>query len=306
MGMLDGRVVIVTGGGRGLGRAHCLELAGAGATVVVNDLGVGVRGEAGDDERPPAELVVEEIESAGGSAMADATSVADWDGMEALVARTVERYGALHAVVNNAGMLRDRMLTSLTEDDFDSVIGVHLKGTFALTRHACAHWRERAKAGEAVSGRVVSTTSGAGLWGNVGQTNYAAAKAAIAMFTKTVAVEMERYGVTANCLSPIAATRMTMSTALLAAARDGDDGPEGGWDPLDPANASPVVAWLCSEASGWLTGAVLRVDGSTVSPVEGWTVRPGYSAKGGEALELAEVDHGLRKVFGISPRPLGG
>jgi NAD(P)-dependent dehydrogenase (short-subunit alcohol dehydrogenase family) len=153
---------------------------------------------------------------------------------------------------------------------------------------------------------VVSTTSGAGLWGNVGQTNYAAAKAAIAMFTKTVAVEMERYGVTANCLSPIAATRMTMSTALLAAARDGDDGPEGGWDPLDPANASPVVAWLCSEASGWLTGAVLRVDGSTVSPVEGWTVRPGYSAKGGEALELAEVDHGLRKVFGISPRPLGG
>jgi NAD(P)-dependent dehydrogenase (short-subunit alcohol dehydrogenase family) len=306
VGLLDGRVVIVTGGGRGLGRAHCLALAGAGATVVVNDLGVGVRGEAGDDERPPAELVVEEIEGGGGSAMVDVTSVADWDGMEALVARTVERYGALHAVVNNAGMLRDRMLTSLTEDDFDAVLGVHLKGTFALTRHACAHWRERAKAGESVSGRVVSTTSGAGLWGNVGQTNYGAAKAAIAMFTKTVALEMERYGVTANSLSPIAATRMTMSTPLLAAARDGGAGADVGWDPLDPANASPVVAWLCSEASGWLTGAVLRVDGSTVSPVDGWTVREGYTAQGGEALELDEVDHGLRKAFGISPRPLGG
>jgi NAD(P)-dependent dehydrogenase (short-subunit alcohol dehydrogenase family) len=306
MGLLDGRVVIVTGGGRGLGRAHCLELAAAGATVVVNDLGVGVRGEAGDDERPPAELVAEEIESGGGTAMADLTSVADWDGMEALVARTVARYGALHAVVNNAGMLRDRMLTSLTEDDYDAVLGVHLKGTFALTRHACAHWRERAKAGEPVSGRVVSTTSGAGLWGNVGQTNYGAAKAAIAMFTKTVALEMERYGVTANSVSPIAATRMTVSTPLLAAARDAGAGGEAGWDPLDPANASPVVAWLCSEGSGWLTGAVLRVDGNTVSPVEGWTVRPGFTAKGGEALELDEVDHGLRKVFGISPRPLGG
>ena len=261
MGLLDGRVVIVTGGGRGLGRAHCLELAAAGATVVVNDLGVGVRGEAGEDERPPAELVVEEIEAGGGTACADLTSVADWDGMEALVARTVDTYGALHAVVNNAGMLRDRMLTSLTEDDFDAVIGVHLKGTFGLTRHACAHWRELAKAGEAVSGRVVTTTSGAGLWGNVGQTNYGAAKAAIAMFTKTVALEMERYGVTANSLSPIAATRMTMSTPLLAAARDGGDGVEAGWDPLDPANASPVVAWLCSEFAGYMTGQSIVIDG---------------------------------------------
>jgi NAD(P)-dependent dehydrogenase (short-subunit alcohol dehydrogenase family) len=306
VGLLDGRIVIVTGGGRGLGRAHCLELAGAGATVVVNDLGVGVRGEAGDDERSPADLVVEEIQALGGTACSDVTSVADWDGMEALVAATVERYGALHAVVNNAGLLRDRMLTSLTEDDYDAVLGVHLKGTFALTRHACAHWRERAKAGEPVSGRVVSTTSGAGLWGNVGQTNYGAAKAAIAMFTKTVALEMERYGVTANSVSPIAATRMTVSTPLFAAARDAGAGAEPGWDPLDPANASPVVAWLCSEGSGWLTGAVLRVDGNTVSPVDGWTVRPGFTAKGGEALELDEVDHGLRKVFGISPRPLGG
>lgn len=298
MGALDGRVVIVTGAGRGLGRSHCLELARHGATVVVNDLGVAVDGSP-DDEPSPAGSVVREVEALGATAVADATSVTDWDGMGALVDRTVERFGDLHAVVTNAGFLRDRMLTSMTEDDFDAVIGVHLKGTFALAHHACGHWRKRHKAGEPVSGRVVTTTSGAGLFGNVGQTSYGAAKAAIAAFTQTLAMEMERYGVTANAISPIAATRMLASIGREASTGDG-------WDPLDPANASPVVAWLASEASGWLTGAVLRIDGNTVSPCTGWTVGDGYRARSGEQLTVDELDLGLRKRYGVAPTGLGG
>jgi NAD(P)-dependent dehydrogenase (short-subunit alcohol dehydrogenase family) len=298
MGLLEGRVVIVTGGGRGLGRAHSLALATQGATVVVNDLGVGLHGEA-DDDSSPADQVVTEIESAGGTAWADGTSVADWDGMEALVARTVERFGGLHAVVNNAGFIRDRMLVSMSEDDFDSVLAVHLKGTVALTKHACAYWRERSKAGERVTGRIVMTTSGAGLFGNAGQANYGSAKGAIATLAGIVALEMERYGVTANAISPIAATRMLAS---IGRSGDGDDG----WDPLDPANASPVVAWLCSEESGWLSGAVLRVDGNTVYRVKGWAVENGYGSRSGEALTVEELGLGIRKMFGAAPAGLGG
>jgi NAD(P)-dependent dehydrogenase (short-subunit alcohol dehydrogenase family) len=299
MSVLDGRVVIVTGGGRGLGRAHCLELARQGATVVVNDLGLGLKGEAEDNAFPPADQVVAEIEAIGGKAMADNTSVADWDGMGALVARTVEHFGELHAVVNNAGFIRDRMLVSMTEDDFDSVLEVHLKGSVALTKHACMHWRERAKAGEQVSGRVVLTTSGAGLFGNVGQANYGSAKGAIATLAGIVALEMERYGVTANAISPIAATRM-----LATIGRQADEGAE--WDPLDPANASPVVAWLCSEESGWLSGAVLSIDGNTVRRVNGWTVVGGYTSKSGQALDAGELGLGIRKLFGAAPLGLGG
>jgi NAD(P)-dependent dehydrogenase (short-subunit alcohol dehydrogenase family) len=299
MGVLDGRVVIVTGGGRGLGRAHCLELAAAGATVVVNDLGVGLRGEHEENAVSPADAVVAEIEGMGGTAISDGTSVADWDGMGALVARTVERFGDLHGVVNNAGFLRDRMLTAMSEDDFDSVIQVHLKGTFALTKHACTYWRDRVKAGHKVSGRVVNTTSGAGLFGNVGQTNYGSAKSAIATFSIMAAMEMQRYGVTVNAVSPIAATRMLASIGR---------GPEDGevWSALAPENASPVVAWLCSEEAGWLTGNVLRVDGNTVFRVTGWTVAEGYRSKDGEALTVDELGLGLRKMYGISPRGLGG
>src|ERR1700686_3582179 len=165
MGLLDGRVGIVTGGGRGLGRAHCLELARQGATVVVNDLGVGLHGEADDGSGSPAESVLAEIEAMGATGMADGTSVTDWDGMAALVRATVERFGDLHAVVNNAGFIRDRMLVSMTEDDFDAVVAVHLKGTTALTKHACAYWRDRAKAGAKGSGRGVVPTSGAAVLG---------------------------------------------------------------------------------------------------------------------------------------------
>jgi NAD(P)-dependent dehydrogenase (short-subunit alcohol dehydrogenase family) len=299
MGLLDGRVTIVTGGGRGLGRAHCLELARQGATVVVNDLGVGLHGEAEEASQSPAEHVVAEIEAAGGKALADGTSVTDWDGMARLVARTVEQFGDLHAVVNNAGFIRDRMLVAMSEEEFDAVIAVHLKGTTALTKHACAYWRDQVKAGEHVSGRVVMTTSGAGLFGNIGQANYGSAKGAIATLAGIVAMEMQRYGVTVNAISPIAATRMLATIGRSATA-------EAGWDPLDVANSSPVVAWLCSEEAGWLSGAVLRVDGNTVRRVRGWTVEGGYTSTSGEALRSDEVGLGVRKLFGAAPLGLGG
>jgi NAD(P)-dependent dehydrogenase (short-subunit alcohol dehydrogenase family) len=295
MGMLDGRVVIVTGGGRGLGRSHCLELARQGATVVVNDLGTSVEG--GPDTTSCAEEVAGEIGDMGGLARASAVSVADNAAVEALVTKTTEEFGRLDAVVNNAGVMRDKMITGMSEDDFDQVIAVHLKGTWVLTRHACAFWRSRAKAGETVHGRIVNTTSGTGLFGNVGQANYGAAKAGIANLTIISAMEMQRYGVTANAISPIARTRMT---ELLPAMQSG--APEG-WDPYDPGNASPVVAWLASEESGWLTGAILRVDGSRVQRMRSWEIDPvvQYASPTGERLNAAELDGGLRAAFGISP-----
>jgi NAD(P)-dependent dehydrogenase (short-subunit alcohol dehydrogenase family) len=296
VGLLDGRVVIVTGAGRGLGREHALELARNGATVVVNDLNVSLRGEADDTGASPAEEVVAEIEAMGGTAITNGASVSDWNAMEALVNETVERFGDLHAVVNNAGFLRDRMLTSMSEDEFDAVLDVHLKGTFTVTRHACGYWREQAKAGKPVSGRIVNTTSGAGLWGNVGQTNYSSAKAAIAMLTTVTAMEMERYGVTANVISPIAATRMLASI--------GREGGGEGWDRLDPSNASPVVAWLCSEQSGWLTGQVLRVDGNTLMRVGGYTIDASYPSKSGQKLSVEELGVGMRKLFNAYPQGL--
>ncbi|MBX6388946.1 MAG: SDR family NAD(P)-dependent oxidoreductase [Frankia sp.] len=297
--MLDGRVVIVTGGGRGIGRAHCLELAAHGAMVVVNDLGVGVRGESADDAaQSPADAVVAEIEAIGGVAVSDTGSVADWAAVAAMVQRTIERFGRLDAVVNNAGILRDATITSMTEQDWDAVLAVHLKGTFALTKHACDYWRAQYKAGQPVSGRIVNTTSGAGLVGNFGQAAYAASKAGIANLTRTTAMEGARYGVTANCIAPIAATRMTAGTGH-AQSGGGD-----GLDPFDPANSSPVVAWLCSEQSGWLTGQVLRIDGNTVHPVDTWTVRPGYTAAGGGRLSATEIDAALRVVMGVAPAGL--
>ncbi len=299
MGLLEGRVVIVTGGGRGLGRYHCLELARQGAMVVVNDLGLSLHGESEDGSVSPAEEVVSEIEAAGGAAVVDGTSVTDWDGMAALVERTVEMFGDLHAVVNNAGFIRARMLVSMTEQDFDAVVAVHLKGTAALTRHACAYWRDQSKLGRKVTGRVVMTTSGAGLFGNVGQANYGSAKGAIATLAGLVALEMQRYGVTANAVSPIPATRMQASSGRAGAGGEA-------WDPLDPANASPVVAWLCSEESGWLSGSVLRVDGNTVRRVRGWTVEGGYKSTSGEALTTEELGLGIRKLFGAAPLGLAG
>jgi NAD(P)-dependent dehydrogenase (short-subunit alcohol dehydrogenase family) len=299
VGLLDGRVVIVTGGGRGLGRSHCVEMAAHGATVVVNDLGAGLHGEEAERVSPAGEVVAA-IEAKGGTAIADGTSVSDHAGMAALVERTVETFGRLDAVVNNAGIIRDRMLTGMSEEDFDQVVAVHLKGTFNLTRHACDHWRAVAKTGGEVSGRIINTTSGTGLFGNVGQANYGAAKAAIANLTVITAMEMDRYGVTANAISPIARTRMTEGLPSMDADAD------GAWDRFDPANASPVVAWLASAGSGWLTGAVLRIDGNTVQRVRGWEVdsRAGYRSGSGQRLEATELDRGMRVAFGALPSGL--
>jgi NAD(P)-dependent dehydrogenase (short-subunit alcohol dehydrogenase family) len=299
MALLEGRVVLVTGGGRGIGRNHCLELASHGATVVVNDLGVGVQGEGADET--PAQQVVAEIEAAGGTAIADATSVTDFEGVGSLVKRIVARFGRLDAVVNNAGILRDGMLTSMSEDDWDVVIGTHLKGTFAVTKHACDYWRATAKGGQPVSGRVVNTTSGTGLFGNIGQANYGAAKAAIATFTVITAMEMDRYQVTVNAISPLARTRMT-ATIL------GESGGPGEWDKFDPANSSPVVAWLVSERSGWLTGAILRIDGNQIQRVRPWEVDAGtvFRAARDGRLEAGEIDAGLRRAYSVLPRGTSG
>lgn len=293
MGILDGKVAIVTGGGRGLGRAHCLALAGAGATVVVNDLGSGLHGE--QTRESPADEVVAEIAERGGRAMANHASVTDWNAAEDLVALTVERFGRLDVVVNNAGIVRDRMLFSMTEADFDSVVAVHLKGTFALTRHACAYWRDTAKRGEPVAGRVINTTSGTGLFGNAGQANYGAAKAGIAGLTVITALEMRKYGVTANAISPIAATRMTADLPV------GQAEAAGGFDPLDPANASGVVVYLASDAAGWLTGQILRIDGDKVNRLQGWTITGIHPSGSGGAVTAEELVEALPRLYGAAP-----
>jgi NAD(P)-dependent dehydrogenase (short-subunit alcohol dehydrogenase family) len=242
-------------------------------------------------------VVVAEIEAAGWTAVADPTSVSDFAGVAAMVERTVSEFGRLDGVVNNAGILRDKMLTSMAEEDFDAVIAVHLKGSFNLTHHASLHWRALGKAGRPVSGRIVNTTSGAGLWGNVGQINYATAKAGLVAMTTVTAMEMGRYGVTANIVSPIARTRMTADLSL------GWKDEEEGFDRLDPANTSPAVAWLVSEASGWLTGAVLRVDGDTIMRVNGFemddVVR--YRTAPGEKLDATKLDAGMRRAYGLVP-----
>jgi NAD(P)-dependent dehydrogenase (short-subunit alcohol dehydrogenase family) len=288
MGFLDGRVVIVTGAGRGLGRQHALELARHGATVVVNDLGEGLSS--------PADQVVAEIDAAGGVASADGASVTDFAAVGELVERALKAHGHIDAVVNNAGIVRDRMITTMSEEDFDLVVAVHLKGTWNLTRHVCGHWRDLAKVGGAVSGRIVNTTSGTGLFGNVGQSNYGAAKAAIANLTVITAMEMDRYGVTANAISPLARTRMTEGLPAM-------QGPVEGWDVYDPANASPVVAYLCSAASGWLSGNVLRVRGDTVQRLRPWEVDPQMTYRGapGEPVDATALDRGLRVAFGAFP-----
>jgi len=296
--MLQGRVAIVTGGGRGIGREHCLELARHGAAVVVNDPGVGVHGEGSESGERPADDVVAEITAAGGEALADYSSVTSWDDCAALVQRAVAELGRLDVVVNNAGILRDRMITSMSEDDFDAVLAVHVKGTFSMTKHACNHWRAVAKAGGENCARVINTTSGAGMYGNIGQAAYGAAKAAIANLTLVTALEMGRYDVTANAISPVAATRMTAT-----AGADATD--HGEWHPMDPGNSSPVVAYLASEQSSWLTGQVLRVEGNVVRRAHTWDLEPGeYVATSGTRLDAAELVDGIRRLYGAMPRGL--
>ena len=260
---LEGKVAIVTGAGRGIGREHALALARAGSKVLVNDLGGSLAGEGSDTT--PAQDVVAEIEAAGGVAAADGENVADFAGAERMVRHAVEALGGLDILVNNAGIIRDRMLVNMDEAEWDAVINVHLKGHFAPTRHAAAYWRERSKAGEQVHARVVNTSSPSGVFGNVGQANYGAAKAGIAAFTLIAAQELGRYGVTVNCVAPNARTRMTEAAFGDMAATEGE------FDAMDPANMAPIVVALCADEAQDITGQVLFVYGGSVNFLQGWS-----------------------------------
>jgi NAD(P)-dependent dehydrogenase (short-subunit alcohol dehydrogenase family) len=266
MGTLDNRVALVTGAGRGLGREHALLLAREGAKVVVNDLGGDWQG-GGADETPAA-LVVKEIEAQGGQAVANFDNVAEWDGARRMVDTAIEAFGALHVVVNNAGILRDRVVFNMTEEDWDAVVDVHLKGHFLTTRFASAYWREQHKVGVDLQGRIINTTSPAGLYGNPGQTNYAAAKAGILAMTETNALELGRYGVKVNCVAPVARTRLMTNTPGTADRIGEPDEPDA-FDEYHPANVSPVVAMLAS-ADCPFTGRVFQVRGTKVGLCDGW------------------------------------
>jgi NAD(P)-dependent dehydrogenase (short-subunit alcohol dehydrogenase family) len=290
----EGRVVIVTGAGRGIGREHALAFAREGALVVVNDLGTGPHG-AGRSGGP-AQEVAEHIRDLGGRAVASSDDVADWDGAARLVKTAVSAFGRLDVLVNNAGFVRDRMIVSMTEQEWDDVIRVHLKGHFLPLRHAAAHWRERVKSGAAPDARVINTSSGAGLLGSVGQANYAAAKAGIAALTQVAAAELARYGVTVNAIAPAARTRMTEEVFADMMARPGE-----GFDAMDPANVAPLVVWLGSAASAHVTGRVFEVEGGVISLATGW--RHGPRVDRGARWPVAEVGEAVAKLLAQAPPP---
>ena len=266
MGVLDGRVAIITGAGRGIGREHALLFAKEGASVVVNDLGGSNSGDGAD--AGPAQDVADEIIAAGGRAIANTNNVAIWDGAKELVAQAVDEFGRLDVLVNNAGILRDSFIAAMEESNWDAVIAVHLKGHFAMLRHAAAYWKAQSKAGDQPAASVINTASGSGLTlPNAGQANYGAAKAAIAAITLIAADELERYGVRVNAIAPIARTRLTLATpgmgTLMAEPDDGEV------DLFSPANISPLVAYLASEKCQ-VTGNVYAVQGGAISQLSGW------------------------------------
>jgi NAD(P)-dependent dehydrogenase (short-subunit alcohol dehydrogenase family) len=283
-GLCTGRVVVITGAGNGIGRAHALAFAAQGAKVVVNDLG-GARDGAGASAGP-AQQVADEIIAAGGEAVANTEDISSWAGAGRLVGRAVEAFGGLDVVVNNAGILRDRMIVTMTEQDWDAVIGVHLKGTFAVLHHAAAYWRQRAKERHANDARVINTTSPSGLFGNPGQSNYGAAKAGIASLTVIAARELDRYGVTVNAIAPTALTRMTEDIPMMRDAAAAGD--------LSPEAISPLVVWLGSAQSRPVTGRVFGVWGNAITVLEGWVNGPSVSRDSRwTPAELSEVLPGL-------------
>ncbi|MEB4328961.1 SDR family oxidoreductase [Mycobacterium ulcerans] len=268
MGLLDGRVVIVTGAGGGIGCAHALAFAAEGARVVVNDIGVGLDGSpAGGGSA--AHGVVDEITAAGGEAVANGSDVSNWQQAADLISTAVDTFGGLDVLVNNAGIVRDRMMANTSEEEFDAVIAVHLKGHFATMRHAASYWRGLSKVGKAVDARIINTSSGAGLQGSVGQANYSAAKAGIAALTLVGAAEMGRYGVTVNAIAPAARTRMTETVFAEMMAK-----PDEGFDAMAPENVSPLVVWLASAEAGAVTGKVFEVEGGVIRVAEGWAHGP--------------------------------
>jgi len=287
-GICDGRVVIVTGDGRGLGRAHALEFARQGAAVVVNDIGVELDGKGGSSG--PAGEVVAEIMKTGGRAIANSADVADWEQTRGLVQSALDAFGRLDGVINNAGFVRDRMFVNSSEEEWDAVVRVHLKGHFCVARHAAAHWRDEAKAGRPVDARIINTSSGAGLQGSVGQSAYSAAKAAIAGLTLVQAAELGRYGITANAIAPSARTRMTETVFA-----DMMKQPEDGFDAMAPENVSPLVVWLGSAESREVTGQVFEVSGGSLSLADGW--REGPKIDRGARWEASEIGAGVRELL---------
>jgi len=280
--------VVVTGAGRGIGREHALEFARQGAHVVVNDVGAEVDGSGGSIG--PASEVVTAIEALGGRAVVNGDDISTDDGAKRLIDTAVEAFGGLDVVVNNAGILRDRMLVNMTFDEWDAVIRVHLRGTFATSHHAANYWRDRSKAGDDVAGRIINTSSPSGIYGNVGQTNYGAAKAGIASFTIIAAMELARYGVTVNAIAPVAATRMTIPLQAGGAPTVAD----GEWSPGDPGNIAPLVVWLGSREAAGVTGRVFNVRGDRISVAEGW--HAGEAVEAGrrwDPVELGEIIPGL-------------
>jgi NAD(P)-dependent dehydrogenase (short-subunit alcohol dehydrogenase family) len=287
-GLCDDRVVVITGAGRGIGREHALEFARQGADVVVNDLGAEVDGTGASME--PAQQVAEEIRALGRRALVNGDDVADEAGAERLVNTTIETFGRIDVLVNNAGILRDRMLVNMTFAEWDDVMRVHLRGTFGPSHFAARYWRERAKAGEPVDARIINTTSPSGIYGNAGQTNYGAAKAGIASFTIIAARELANYGVTVNAIAPAAATRMTIP---LRAGRATEPAPEG-FDPSAPDNIAPIVVWLGSHESADVTGRVFNVRGGRISVAEGWRAGPSLEREARwNPAELGDVIHAL-------------
>jgi NAD(P)-dependent dehydrogenase (short-subunit alcohol dehydrogenase family) len=293
-GICEGRVVIVTGAGRGLGAEHALEFARQGAKVVVNDLGAALDGT--DEDTTPADDVVAAIRDMGGEAIANGEDVSDFDGAGRLVAAAIDTFGGLDVLVNNAGIVRDRMFANLSIEEWDAVIRVHLRGHFCPARHAAAYWRDRSKAGAKVDARVVNTSSGAGLMGSVGQSNYVAAKAGIAGLTVIQAAELARYGVTANAIAPSARTRMTEGAfaEMMAPVSEG-------FDAMAAENVSPLVVWLGSADSAGVSGRVFEVEGGKISVCDGW--QHGEPIDKGARWDPADVGDAVRQLIAQAPQP---
>jgi NAD(P)-dependent dehydrogenase (short-subunit alcohol dehydrogenase family) len=300
-GICEGRVVIVTGAGRGIGRGHALEFARQGARVVVNDLGVELDGSDARGVSGPAEDVVAEIRDLGGEAVANGDDIADWAGAERLVRTAIDAFGSVDTVVNNAGFVRDRMFANATEDEWDAVVRVHLKGHFCVARHATAWWRQEAKDGRETKGRIVNTSSGAGLLGSVGQAAYSAAKAGIVGLTLVQAAELGRYGATANAIAPVARTRMTEQVFA-----DDMAAPDSGFDAKAPENVAPLVVWLGSDESAHVTGRVFEIDGGQLTLMDGF--RHGPTVDKGDRWDAAELGAVIDDLTGKvdPPEPVYG